>query len=860
MSASTDFFNIALQDSHKNAVIHTYDPKHEHELNLIFTPIKSSSFTIPALSGPASKTNFHFAISFGSKVLSDTKDSPVLSKAYLAKGWQKTVSNHFDIDTGLLVSNIYLVNNKGLTVDAGDSLTIGLVYENAVSKGTNTTTEVTVEINSIVIPNDKSGKNKFRGPYYLILVNSAPIPYLPLPLHIGFSGPRTVFNNDSENSLTLEFTNLLKAKTLKLDARSYFELSFDEIDITGDTTLPNYSWALSTYEKVAEINFSSPTGWNSSKNKPTLPQNNPVKDSNTWTIKPLAKNTGMEANGQVRFQITNIKTDLAPGLTNLYVRYYNIPDYGNGMIVVQLEKSPMRYNDYSNTGVTVNSSAKYNTAGIGINNSDSPGTAISVHQTGKSTGDAIYVEQQGTGHALNVYQKGDGNAALVTQESDSNAITVDQVGNGNAIQVNQKSNGYAMKLIKSGDGKAFCITQSGAGDAMQIDQKGTGKAAIFKGGSGVNINTIGNGATGLTVQCDLNPDQHGINIENSGGNGIGLCVNQKGANNSGEAVHIIKEGTKNALGVYQKGTGNAALFEGGMGVEIKNITNKKNGLTVNSSAGEHNAGIGVTNSDSKGTGVTVLQTGTSTGDAIYVEQHGTGHALNLVQNGDGNALNVKQDGIGKSAVFSGGKGVSISAGENVTELSEPALKIEAHNLNMVKAALEVSANGSSAAHFIGGSPAVKIDGGLMIDGGLKVFSTAPSPSPSFPSLLTIDGFSTFGKGGAPMSQIIAGAVTVDTKTKNPTIAKGVGFSVEKTSNNGRECIRVKFDTEFINIPVVTCSINGSGKNVANNLYNHIVTCSPAAAQADFFFETLQFVNSSDLCSFAFIAIGVRDPK
>ncbi|GJM33962.1 MAG: hypothetical protein DHS20C18_29630 [Saprospiraceae bacterium] len=173
-----------------------------------------------------------------------------------------------------------------------------------------------------------------------------------IPLHIGFHGSNIVLNdavNDSSgtaNQLKLHLTNALQLdpanpdksnfplKGKDADSPTKFIISFD-VQNDGE----HKDWALGTKSQVANIEI-----------RPTaikVPGQADIQWSpavvNPGEVFMLEQDVTLKAGANLEVDISNIKSSLPVGHTNLYLHYEDIPGYWNGQFVEVVEKSPLLF-------------------------------------------------------------------------------------------------------------------------------------------------------------------------------------------------------------------------------------------------------------------------------------------------------------------------------------------------------------------------------------------------------------------------------------------------------------------------------------------------------------------------------------
>src|SRR5271166_8849 len=184
------------------------------------------------------------------------------------------------------------------------------------------------------------------------------------PLHVGFVGSNRILNdgspnlNDgSPNTLVLQLMNVLKSEgdtSVTLTKESEFLISFDV------QSASEYApWSLCTEDEIKGVKGSVIVAMTDGRNV-VIDQNlNPVSDvgrwkvdstghgqgeTPVWSIKPL-QDIVLGHDDYIQIYISNIKTSLPSGLTNLYLDYRHIPGFWDGQVVCPIEKAPLLFYD-----------------------------------------------------------------------------------------------------------------------------------------------------------------------------------------------------------------------------------------------------------------------------------------------------------------------------------------------------------------------------------------------------------------------------------------------------------------------------------------------------------------------------------
>ena len=695
MAGNNSTLSIDLSDEEGARALFIEEPT-ENTLNVAIQNEAAVDVTFVAKTGTPSNSNYHIKLQFstGFGVTAAT-----LAFAKSVKGWTAVLTKSRGRGT------LYLLNTSGLTLTAfgqpGDEIELPLVYTNVTPAGGALQSRVSVAVNpnTAFVKDANNGKvtvERADKTQFLELVKTGK----PAPLALELVGRRTICNDGTAHTLTLQLKNLLDDGPIKLAPTTgtapptQLIISFDKAGT---------KWSLGTQAEIDGITVSPPSGWNNTSNK--------------WLLKTT--NTSLARNGTVQITLGTVKSTLAPGFANVYVRYKDLPGYGDGVLVAQIEKSPLLYSDAAGSGMTLNGTTGSNNAlSIGVN----------------ATGEGLRIEQKGTGNSA--YFEGGCGVRIKTTTTDNTLVAEGGTGvrienikpNANGLSIGPiNSAGAGLYIDQQGGGHSAYI-QGGAGvrivvrnlkpdtpegsynglcidgmkssqPALRVIQSGSGPTASFNGGEGVWIETetkanslIASGGAGVCIQ-NVKSDASGLVLNPIKTSAPALFLKQGG---TGYAAHFmggkgvliggVKDGQRGlemavttssqALYVKQTGAGNSAHFEGGEGVWIKTES------TSNTLVAEGGAGVCIQNVKSDANGL-VLDPIKSSNEALFVNQQGTGNSAHF-QGGKGvhiyvqdvrktggsyhgllidgvrstaSALFVNQEGAGYSGWFQGGKGV-----------------------------------------------------------------------------------------------------------------------------------------------------------------------------------------------------------
>ncbi len=333
----------------------------------LFNNARSAEQTLevtPFSSGGVSDTQFHFRFDFTPGALTD---APTLKDMNVDPSKRLTWNVAVKKDGSVSSLYIALAGKTPLQIPAGGNYQATLTDVHAVQTDAHQpTTAVKLAAGDNVKLAGKSIKDEKYGPFDLTLVR--PSTFAGAPLAVDFVGRRTVLNDGkTANIVTFSLTNMMLAK-LRLTPEkdpsaspTKFTVWFDAAPKKGDFSDPseaaNYPWALARADQLAFVVTPPPEPkqgvaglkWSASKliKATALLATALVAGNPQWEIAVEGvngeKDISLAPQTPVLFTVSNIITDFAPGVTRMYLWFQNVPGYRDGILVAELEKTPLSY-------------------------------------------------------------------------------------------------------------------------------------------------------------------------------------------------------------------------------------------------------------------------------------------------------------------------------------------------------------------------------------------------------------------------------------------------------------------------------------------------------------------------------------
>jgi hypothetical protein len=344
-NAMSNSLTLGLSDGLGAGVIHTYSSI-PRKLKLSITNTLPVEVQIVGQPGPASPSNYHFHIQFVNNQC--FLSSPPLKLSTPEWASPAVVSNGEDFitDIYLLSTATISLGSSSLPGSAGQTTEVELLYTEAQLNN------VAVEVLQVTVT---VCQNVFA------LINSNPQPIMeaetvhlttfadagaPSPLIATLVQPRTILNDGStESQLLLRLVNTSPDPVTFAPPPADGSPTPTAVQLSVDLN-EAAAWALCKSDEAGPIVVAHPANW--------------IGDSTgvvgtgrkTWLFRPdYSLITQIAPNSALEFPISNVRTTLPPGFTNLYVTLQEFPNYGTQTAVAQIEKSPLIYNGDIGSGL-----------------------------------------------------------------------------------------------------------------------------------------------------------------------------------------------------------------------------------------------------------------------------------------------------------------------------------------------------------------------------------------------------------------------------------------------------------------------------------------------------------------------------
>lgn len=497
--------DFSLLDKDLNAVLYiSDDPKEDHKLKVELknTSTQAIQFQHPKGEGAeVSKENYHFELVFRPGTLSTkTLDNLHHDKAKIFEdpaNWDMAVSDDNRLDQPVRLYFLY----KGSDKDFNQNQLRSFVLQNitaAAGSGARGT-RVELHLNQLSYADDPS---PITGSRVQNLHITNHLGRKTIPLHVGFVGASAnrILNDGSPNELKLHITNTSR-ESLSLEGAS-FTFSFDAPD-------PTQEWAICTNTDLKNIKIQMIEGEDLSSNEGR---------SNVWEWRMQDLPNELNSNEHLAIELTDIRTNLPTGYTNLYVNY-SVPGYWDGQFVCVIEKTPLLFYHVRNSGDsaigdrvgigTLNPKNKLDVKGgvaigatyAGTNQAPQNGLLVegNVYIGGTSTDRGLYVGpdksvrlELGKSHKLSLSSTGSFEIDAPKIEGGRFIVTNDgNVGIGNSTPQNLFHVGSGTSAIE--EGRVNVVIASKTGDAgIAIAQNNGVNVILQASGTGGYIGTTSN--------------------------------------------------------------------------------------------------------------------------------------------------------------------------------------------------------------------------------------------------------------------------------------------------------------------------------------------------------------------------------
>jgi hypothetical protein len=338
------------------------DPKEEYKLNLELRNTSAQAIRFEEQGDQASIEKHHFELVFRNGVLSDDtlkKLRESKDEIILKTGSWDLYSPGEDSQKGT-VSVYFLCKDTSKIFGPGARLVIPLRNLSAAPGSGARGTRIELKLNQLAYVDETTPITGSRIQHLQIISH---LGSRRAPLHVGFAGSNRILNDGhSANTLVLQLMNVLRSEQdssvdVTLTTKSKFLISFDVE--SGKEVAP---WSLCTEGEIKAFSNTPGSiivakidqGGNVFFNPKMRPENDtgrwkvtPEKgqgESPVWSISPR-QDIVLKRDGYIQIYLSNIKTSLPSGLTNLYLEYKGIDGFWDGQIVCPIEKAPLLFYD-----------------------------------------------------------------------------------------------------------------------------------------------------------------------------------------------------------------------------------------------------------------------------------------------------------------------------------------------------------------------------------------------------------------------------------------------------------------------------------------------------------------------------------
>jgi microcystin-dependent protein len=319
--------SFRLYDANDQATLYITDNPAGLPLNLELQDTSPYSIQLAApATASASAANHHFQLRFRPGTLLD------LARITLKEsGW------NLQAETTPNGDSLYLLCTAGRTLAVDEKIHLTLQHTRANGSGGAHGTRVELKYHQLNYAGDTVALTGSRVQHLSIVNHSGEIV---IPLHASFKGSQLVLNDGtSANALTLLIYNTSTTETIPWNpgdfqsaTSSKFIISFDE----EGSKPKDYALAEAGQVETIEIKDNEGAGWECHRQT--------LGESTEWIVTHSTK-TSIAVDEVIELAISSIITSLPSGLTNLYLRYQNIPGYWDGQLIRAIEKAPLQYVD-----------------------------------------------------------------------------------------------------------------------------------------------------------------------------------------------------------------------------------------------------------------------------------------------------------------------------------------------------------------------------------------------------------------------------------------------------------------------------------------------------------------------------------
>lgn len=316
--------------------------------------ISDQQLIIKADAKKPDQDHFHFQLKFKPQTFYQDQGKTTLQAIDLPEGWQ-TSELIYEKHTGQ--TNLYLLYTgaEDLTLEVGERLTFPLQYDTADGSGGARGTQVELLYQQLTFPDQTTlaGSNLLSAE----IINQRGKQQI--PLQVAIVGPNKVLNNaaadvasnQSSSTIRIRIANNLAPDVLKPE-RNHIRFQINQLNATSNTQFTllfddpvGKVWDLAEKNELKAVQArylfqkkSQPlnTVWIDLKDESGAQAMSPVFSFNS----PVA---AMGPGDFFEIELNNIRTHSESGLSNLYLKYEDVPGYWDGQFALQIEKSPLVY-------------------------------------------------------------------------------------------------------------------------------------------------------------------------------------------------------------------------------------------------------------------------------------------------------------------------------------------------------------------------------------------------------------------------------------------------------------------------------------------------------------------------------------
>lgn len=336
--------NFYAHDGNDQSVLYITDNPVGQNLVITITNQTSTPYFIPApTSTTPSKNSHQLELRFRPNTIKASKEQVI---SIMEPGWSIVLFNH---SNG--IQSLYIQYNAAIDWAANGSHTFTIQGIGVMGSLGARSTRVEMVYSNLKSSIKSQALSGSRSEIMQIVNHEGSSA---TPFYFGISGSNKVLNNGvSENDITIIIGNKTDSD-LPLNIASptsTFAIAFDGGDASATP------WALATADQLSGMGtpIVTPTGWSVTKDtQGDLPtwilslENTSSGQSETGAGKDGSGATvkgSISADTPIKITFPGLVTNHPNGLTNLTLRYKNVPNYWDNHLITKLEKSPLIIDD-----------------------------------------------------------------------------------------------------------------------------------------------------------------------------------------------------------------------------------------------------------------------------------------------------------------------------------------------------------------------------------------------------------------------------------------------------------------------------------------------------------------------------------